>query len=645
MKEIQLLSLTLDHFKGQDHLDLDFEGRSATIYGDNAAGKTTVYDALTWLLFGKDSRGQSSFEIKPLGADGQIKDHGAVTSVEARFRTADGVRALRKTFFEKWSTKRGQADKTFDGNTSEYYVDGVPSKKYEFEARVADLVDEEQFRLLTSVTYFCTGMSWQDRRKILFEVSDVATDSEILAHAPQFSPLATAMGRLTLSDYKKKLTAERRGLNGARDSIPARLDECQKTIQALEGINFSALEAERDRRAEKRAALQAELLKLEHNTLLDSKVNELNAIRNQMTGLDDKNKAYRQGQVVTPTENAEAVREEIRSLEHRLSLKEGDQKSTEAEIGRYEALIQECRARWIAANAEGFTGASCPTCGRPLSDENLATAQAQFEAQKEQKLALYVNDAERAKQRVVDWKARLDESRQEADDIRNELSALRHHLATIQPVVQPEILDLPDYAATRAGLEESAAALEAVITSLRSESSTIQADTKSSIDALSDEIRVIEGEIAKRSMLDYARDRMEALRAEAREAAGKLEAVDQMLYLCDEFTRYKVQYIEDSINHKFRLVTFRLFSEQINGGLADCCDPMVDGVPYGSLNNGARINVGMDVIATLSEHYGIRVPLFVDNAEGVTALLPVDTQVIRLVVSESDQKLRCEYGA
>ena len=298
MKEIQLLSLTLDHFKGQDHLDLGFEGRNATIYGDNAAGKTTVYDALTWLLFGKDSRGQSSFEIKPLGPDGQIKDHGAVTSVEARFRTADGVRALRKTFFEKWSTKRGQADKTFDGNTSEYYVDGVPSKKYEFEARVADLVDEEAFRLLTSVTYFCAGMSWQDRRKILFDVSGVATDSEILAHSPQFSPLATAMGRLTLSDYKKKLAAERRGLNGARDSIPARLDECQKTIQALEEINFAALEAERDRRAEKRAALQAELLKLEHNTLLDSKVNELNAIRNQMTGLDDKNKAYRQGQEI-----------------------------------------------------------------------------------------------------------------------------------------------------------------------------------------------------------------------------------------------------------------------------------------------------------------------------------------------------------
>ena len=194
-------------------------------------------------------------------------------------------------------------------------------------------------------------------------------------------------------------------------------------------------------------------------------------------------------------------------------------------------------------------------------------------------------------------------------------------------------------------MAERAAALEAVITSLRGESSTIRADTKGSIDALSDEIRAIEGEIAKRSMLDYAKDRMEALRAEAREAAGKLEALDQMLYLCDEFTRYKVQYIEDSINHRFRLVKFRLFSEQINGGLADCCDPMVDGVPYGSLNNGARINVGMDVIATLSEHYGIRVPLFVDNAEGVTALLPMDTQVIRLVVSESDQKLRCEYGA
>ena len=33
-------------------------------------------------------------------------------------------------------------------------------------------------------------------------------------------------------------------------------------------------------------------------------------------------------------------------------------------------------------------------------------------------------------------------------------------------------------------------------------------------------------------------------------------------------------------------------------------------------------------------------PIFVDNAESVTHLIDTDTQVIRLVVSEADKKLR-----
>ena len=137
---------------------------------------------------------------------------------------------------------------------------------------------------------------------------------------------------------------------------------------------------------------------------------------------------------------------------------------------------------------------------------------------------------------------------------------------------------------------------------------------------------------------------LEELREEARETAKTLEAIDQQIFLCEEFARYKVQFIEEGVNQKFRLARFRLFQEQVNGGLADCCEPTYEGVPYGSLNNGMRINLGVDVIRTISEHYGLKVPLVVDNAESVTRLAGIDTQVIRLVVSEADQALRVEVS-
>ena len=84
MTEIKLVSLELSNFKCHRHLKLDFNGRNATISGDNATGKTSVYDALMWLLFNKDSagNGDKNFEVKPLGSDGNVLDHNALTSVE-----------------------------------------------------------------------------------------------------------------------------------------------------------------------------------------------------------------------------------------------------------------------------------------------------------------------------------------------------------------------------------------------------------------------------------------------------------------------------------------------------------------------------------------------------------------------------------
>lgn len=645
MREIRLLSLTLDNFKGQRHRVLDFGGRSANIYGDNGAGKTTIYDGLTWLLFDKDSHGQSAFDIKPLGQDGQVRDHGAVTMVEAVLDAGDRTVTLTKTYFEKWSTQRGSAVETFGGNTSEYLVDKVPCKKYEFERQVAELVDEDTFRLLTGVTYFCQWMRWQDRRKVLFDVCGVRTDGEIMAEAPQFAPLAAALGRLSLDDYRKKLTAERRGLSKERDTVPARLDECQKTIRDLEGVDYAALHMEREARAKKVADLTGELLKLDHNTLLDAKRNELGGLQNQLAKLEQDNAAFRQSQVVQAVDERPAIQREIDGQKQLFTRWTADKRSAERDIEYDDQQVADCKARWYEVNAEGFTGAVCPTCGQALPAEQAEVYRARFEKDKARRLDRLVAEADRWKQKAGEARERRENAIRQCVEIENGVAKLKDKLNAAAPVEQPEITDMIGYDARRAELLEAVGVLEGVITDIRGESASIRGEIQARIDALEDEVRVLDGELSKESMLSYARERMETLRAEAQAAAEKLEGLDRMLFLCDEFTRYKVRFVEESINSRFRMVKFRLFQEQVNGGVAECCDPMVNGVPYGTgLNNGACMNAGIDIIGVLSEHYGVRVPLFVDNAESVTELLPVDTQVIRLVVSKQDKELRCEYG-
>lgn len=643
MKILKLNRLSIDNFKGQRRLALDFGGRSASIYGDNAAGKTTVYDALTWLLFGKDSRGQGNFDIKPLGPGGEVLDHTAVTSVEAVLLDGAGEVSLKKTYYEKWSTKRGSAEETYDGNTSDYYIDGVPCKKYEFERRVAELVDEDVFRLLTSVTYFCSGLDWRERRRVLYDVCGVASDGEIMAGSERFAPLSEAMGRLTLDDYKKKLQAERKGLTGVREDVPVRLDECRKTVEELEGIDFAALQRERDDRAGKRDALAAELLKLDHSALLDAKRNERDGAKNRLAALENENAAHRQSQVRPPSDDGSGLRRERDSMERSIARWTDEKAAADREIARCTDEVEACRARWKEVSAREFEGAACPTCGQELPEKLLSAARERFEAEKSAELRDTVADSERFKGRAEEARKRRDALIGEIVAAENRVAELADLLAAVKPAEQPPILDMPDYGEKKSALTAELEALETDIARLMGESASIRAEAEGKVKSLEEEMAAIGGTLAKRDVLEYTRGRMEDLRVEAKAAAERLEAIDKMLFLCDEFTRYKTRFIEEGVNSRFSMVRFRLFAEQVNGGLAECCDATVDGVPYQSLNNGARINAGLDVIAVLSEHYGVKVPLFIDNAESVTALRDTGTQTVRLVVSAADKELRCEY--
>ena len=102
--------------------------------------------------------------------------------------------------------------------------------------------------------------------------------------------------------------------------------------------------------------------------------------------------------------------------------------------------------------------------------------------------------------------------------------------------------------------------------------------------------------------------------------------------------------MEDKINSKFKMARFKLFDVQVNGALAECCETTFNGVPYGNLNNGAKIQVGLDIIRTLQAHYGISCPVWVDNRESIVRLPEMDCQVISLIVSEKDKKLRIELA-
>ena len=642
--EIKLLHLEIRRFKGCQALDLELDGKSADIYGDNAAGKTTIYDALTWLLFGKDSRGRGDFEIKPLGPDGQVEDHGAVSLVAARLSASGTEITLKKTYYEKWSTKRGSAEASYDGNTSEYFVDEVPVKKYEFERRVGELVSEELFRMLTNVSWFCEGMDWKSRRKTLFEVCGIPEDRDILAGEPRFAQLAEAMGKLSLDDYKKKLAAQRKGLSGARNTIPARMDEQQQVIDGLSTMDFDGLRARREELAAQADQLSGELVKLDHGALLDSKRNELAALKNELAKLDNDNSAYRAKQTVPVEDLRPQLERQLANAKQDVLDLTAHVHLADETIRQMEKLVEECRTEWKEAEKAQFSGITCPTCGQLLPTEQLSEAMSRFEEERKSRQNEAVARSQEYKKTLEKTRERREQYIEKAVAAENEAARLTDEMAAYVPQEPTPVEDMPGYGEERTRLTAAIQAAEREVSQLSGESAAIRAEIQGKVAALRRETQEADRELGKAGALNHARKRLAELREEARETAQALEAIDQQIFLCEEFARYKVQFIEEGVNQKFRLARFRLFQEQVNGGLADCCEPTYEGVPYGSLNNGMRINLGVDVIRTISEHYGLKVPLVVDNAESVTRLAGIDTQVIRLVVSEADKVLRVEVS-
>lgn len=645
MENIRIRKMRLENFKCHRKLELSFDGRNASIYGDNATGKTSVYDALTWLLFGKDSRGngEKNIDIKPLNAAGEVADHQAVTEVEAVLLVNGDETSLRRTYQEVWSTKRGSTEATYDGNTSEYYINGVPCKKNQFDEKIRSIVPEDTFRMLTSVSYFASDLPWQKRREILFDISGVVDDKTIMETDQRFAPLLEAMGKLNLPDFKAKLLAEKKGYVGARNEIPARISECQKTIDDLAALDFAGARENLELLNASKENLSGQLLAINRNSAAEGKRNELEQAKLELRKLDMDNAAYRREQE-SKMPNVEHLKTSLSFIRRRAEQARTDNESLRKTMERNDRNIAECREKWGQINAEAFTGGTCPTCGQALPADQLKTAREKFESGKQKRMNEVVAGADYWKQDKINTEKRIAANEEmiikaEAEAAEFEAQIQRAEQAAVSVNVQ----DMDGYAEKTATMKYWIAQVEAELDTLNRDASEAGREIRERIAVVNDQIGQLMTVISKEDTLKYARGRIEQLRADAAAGAEKLQEVEKLLYLMDEFTRYKTTFVEDTVNSLFRLANFRLYREQANGGVEDRCDVTYNGVPYMGLNSGMKINVGIDIINTLSAAYGVTVPLFVDNAESVTRLEGSETQIIRLVVSENDKELRVNY--
>lgn len=634
--KIELKSLDLVHFKCFPKLHLDFHEGVNSLFGANAAGKTSVYDALTWLLFDKDSAGHSRPAVKPTGAPA-----GTMPEVTAILEVDGEPIKLRKVLREKWEKPRGSSIERYAGDTRDYYIDDVPLAENEYKRRIAELIDERQFKLLTDVWAVTSKMHWKDRRALLAEICGLPEDRELLATAPQFAELNEKVGRRTVDEFKAVLAKQRKDMNVNLNTLPVRVDECSRMVSELESLDFAAAHAESDRLQTERERLQGEIVKLSNNTLAAQARNERDALQVQLRELEAENAAHLASQRVPVEDETPALTAALDRAKReadRLTRTIAQERDL---VLNGETRLDDYRARWRAIDAEPFTADRCPTCGQVFPAERLAESRAAFaEHQKQRKDAL-LEDSKMVKQGIAAAKDRLLTAETALKTAQDELQKAQIALDSYTPPVEVVPENLPDYDRRKGAILTLIADADKRIDRLNSDTEQERRRLETALSAVTAEKLRHDAVLAKEQTLADTRRRIADLQAEQRKAAAEVEQMDRLIAMCEEFTRYRVQAITESVNSKFRLTRWRLFTEQVNGGLADCCEPMdMNGSTFEGTNNAMQINIGMDIIDTLSAHFGRRVPLFVDNAESVTHLQPIGSQVVRLVVSEPDKELR-----
>ncbi|RJQ07709.1 MAG: hypothetical protein C4551_06225 [Bacillota bacterium] len=642
-RELHLVTLRLRNFKGITDFVLQADGGNLDIYGDNATGKTTLFDAFTWLLFDKDSSSRKEFEIKTLGPDGQ-PTHGLEHEVEGTFSLSERTITLRKVYSEQWTKQRGSAQKVFTGHATEYFVDGVPVRKQDYEARIASIIDERTFRLLSDPAFFNEQLHWQERRKVLLQVCGDISDDDVIASDSKLAPLTEILGGRSLDDHRKVLAATKTRVNKELEQIPVRISEVQRGLPEASDTakaekDLAAARAARQRKLDEKATLAA-------GGEAGQKRVRLAEVEAQILQVENETRKNHAAKLSIKRQEQMMAESTLANAEHavdRLITALGD---TRERAGRMDTELDELRSKFRAAAAEEFTYTDetvCPTCGQGLPAEMVAEARAKTEAHfnacKAETLAKLDKDGKalRARKDEVDAEIRrLDEQLAAA---RAGFPALQENVTRLKAEVEALERAQLDFGPAHARLVAERDALKASLAAAAAAPDTSAIDAE--IRALDERVAAAEREISQAQQRSQGLARIDELAAEEKRLAAEYERLEHELYLTEAFVRAKVRLLTDRINSRFKLARFKLFNVLVNGAVEECCETLYEGVPYSTaLNRGARLNVGLDIINTLAEHYGFSAPVWIDNAEAVTRLIPLKSQLIRLVVSEPDKTLK-----
>lgn len=665
--KITIKSIHIENFKGIKMLDVTFSGKTK-ISGQNAVGKTTIFDAFTWLLFNKNSSGEEKFNVRPLNEGIQVDN---VEIKVSAILDVDGKEVeLSKTQKQNWVKKRGTDTAVLQGNVNSFEIDGYPKSEADFKAYVSELAQsEEMFKMLTNPQYF-SSLKWKDQRDILMKLVSDVSDVELAQTDAKYAPLLSELEKApSTDDIRAKFSKALSEWKKKQAEIPVRIDEAMKTKVDID-------------------VAEQELAKTDLETKIadiDAKIKDSDGVMMELGREEMQLQFDMSGIMQIMNRDLKNMRSELEAdlcgckneLDHfasTISLKEKQISDNEKAITDADTERKKLGEKHNAEKAKTFdetpylfdgskwvfdeNSTVCSLCGQKLPEDKIEQLKADFESRKrkakadaEEKLKSekirFYTEKRTALNRLVaigtERKNLITKLRDENAKAKEEIKFLKEQeqedIAKKEKLCQqlssiPEIADYSqneEYVKMKARHDEVLEEIEKM--NANGEDAAVES-LKSEKEELQERLYDVNKIIAKASMNVEIDERISELQTEQKEIGQKVADQEYILYLLEEFIRFKLNKVSESINSHFKTVKFKLFDMQLNGGMKDCCECTVGGVPYSSLNSGHKIVAGLDIIRSLSELYGVSAPIFVDNAESLTSEQTMRSQLILLIAKK-----------
>lgn len=626
MKKIVIKHMDIDNFKGLKKLSSNFYQKTV-VSGKNAIGKTTIADAFFWVMFGKDSQGNTNFAVKPLGSDGKPiygeneMEHGPEPEVTVLFDIDGNEKKFSKKLQEHWVSTTGESEKHRSADQTKYLIDDVPMKKKDYDAETAKIVDEETFKMLTNPRSF-VSLPWKEQRKILVEISGDITDEDAAKQAGIENIESVTDGK-SLNDALTVMKEKRKNLSKEIQINPARIDEAHRSIvqvdETLEELDeqIKDLESQKMTVESSRENPNADRLFKKQTTIneidrlqmaYESKINQIKEDYRVKTVPLTKKDIQIEAQLKDATNNQSTINNRVEYL-------------TDYVAGLRNKYEKKLKTKKVITNSK------CPVCGSALDEESEHHVMQELNQSLVQDLTEIRDDAKKSKEE----KDKLTNALQEAAEL---ISSLKLQKKENSDAIKALSDDLANKISTTQP-DEKIIKLKKYLEDLENEVDTpIQG---SLTDGIEDQLSKIKEKVATIKANERQQKRVDELVEQDKNQKVELNSVESSISKIEIVIRQKVSMLESSINKKFSITNFKLFDELKNGALKETCVLTVNGVEYGDLNSAAKTNAGMDIIKTLIKYYDVSAPIFIDNAESVNNVEDTGSQQIMLTVTKAKQ--------